>query len=120
MKTALTKLKNWFKPRGWMLLLPETLRYDYQAHGFGGFALAIFTKSLCTNWLTHFPDVVNSFISAVMVLVIGYLIEYTQLFKKDREFDHNDAWIMFPMALLMGLIFDLIRLFSGVDIPTLR
>ena len=120
MKTALTKLKNWFKPRGWMLLLPETLKYDYQAHGFGAFALAIFPKSLCTVWLSDLPNLVNTLIAANMVLAFGYFIEWTQLFKKERDFDHHDAWIMYPMALLMGLIFDLIRLFSGVDIPILR
>jgi hypothetical protein len=120
MKTAFTNLKNWFKPRGWMLLLPETLKYDYQAHGFGGFVIAIFAKSLCVVWLSDLPNLVNTLIAANMVLALGYLIELTQLFKKDREFEHYDAWIMYPMALLMGLIFDFIRVFSGVDIPIVR
>ena len=113
MKKILEKLGNpGDEKRYWVYLKGKHMNFYYQRHAaFSLYFLGIVGKFFCLEVWENLPDVVNTLIGSFIVLAIGYLIECIQLLNPKRNFDHLDAWVMWPPALLVGFAVDIVRFF---------
>lgn len=98
--------------RHWVFLKGKHLSVWYQRHAaLALYFLGIVTKAFFIEVFPTMPDLGTTCFAALLTLAIGYLIEFIQYFKSDRDFDHLDAWVMLPFGMFTALIFDIIRFF---------